>query len=1415
MPRTGAGRLAGRGLRVASGRIALTCIRHPLRTAVLLGGLLLWSPGALSEHYTIPLLVPAGASGEAQGVVRILNGTEASGTVRIYAIADDGARTGPAAFTLNPSAAVEFTATDMASGNADLGLSGGIGTDVGDARLEIETDLDIVPLAFVRAADGTLSAMHDTVRGASADESGQYTYDVPIFNPSTEMTRVSRLRLINPGDAEAAVTIGGRDDSGAQATGGDVTLMLAAGGAKTLTAQQLEAGDTDITGQLGAGTGNWRLTVSSDQPLEVVNIVASTAGHWNNLSTTAVRGAAPANLAAFNGRFVDRAVIYRTREAVATLHAAAGERFSETVESDGATATYSGGYGYEPIGPDAGRLTLSYDDGDACAASLYFASRTSGWFASHCTGADYPAEGTWLGGSWSSEDGEDDDGTAMETAYEVNDALPGVPTSGFFIPAVTSGGSVTASASGTTISLNSGGYIELNDGTLYTCASADGCSIVNGTVTSGTVTGRAPGAGEVDRFPSFRTAANPGDQTYTVGTAIDTLTLPEASGGNGELTYSLSPSVSGLTFNATTRQLTGTPSAAGTHAMTYTVTDEDGDTDTLAFTITVSAGTATEGFLGVCQVGMILSSGQSCTYPGTTDEFSVNVRGRGSFLGRLAGIRIRINNETIDGRVYDFEASHQGDGVWRIDRVAGSTEPPASVDIPDANLRAALAIQLGKTQDDPIYELELATLRELDAYNKGIQSLQGLQYATGLQRLDLGEGTHFDSASSEWVNSNRVSDLTPIAGLVNLTHLYLDHNAISDLSPLAGLENLQVLTLRLNRLRAGIEDISPLSGLTRLQSLSLSVNNVSDLSPLSGLLALQVLSLTNNLISDVSPLAGLTGLTSLHIGINRVENIEPLSGLTGLQRLWIGPNPVADISPIATLNRLENLYLGSTRVSDLAPVSGLANLRVLYLGSTRIEDISPLAELTALTHLYLDRNGLTDISPLRGLTELDDLQLARNDIVDVSPLSGLVNLRSLDLYGNEISDAGPLARNPGLGDGDRVDIRENPLDRASIEVHVPGLSGRGVDVRFTEILVTADDLPQLFNDNVFVLPVAENLSTDRLPLERYASRFFERFSDDFDFLFFLSNLEHGEDSTRRYLGAHFNVRNDTRGIGLETRTGSGWGSDATLQSVLHFVNWFGISNGPTLHEVMHRWANFIVDEHRPHWGFSSANGQLGGFDAADLVSLGDNRYTAGHFTTAGHAANDKPYSPIELYLAGFIPPADVPDLLVANDAAALRDETGRIVVADSGFPIFTASSLSTLTVSDIVAEHGDRIPGSTRSQKDFRAATILLIDRDHPASREQLEFVSESVSWFGYAGEDEHPRSYNFHEATGGRATLSMDGLSRSQSVPGISNTLGVASPAVRTLLRESLQPGWTPGEPLDALLEGGSESCLSVGMCP
>ena len=78
------------------------------------------------------------------------------------------------------------------------------------------------------------------------------------------------------------------------------------------------------------------------------------------------------------------------------------------------------------------------------------------------------------------------------------------------------------------------------------------------------------------------------DYTYTAGAAIADVVLPEASGGAGELTYSVSALPTGLSFDAATRTLSGTPTAE-TNGITivYTATDEDGTTDTLTFTITV------------------------------------------------------------------------------------------------------------------------------------------------------------------------------------------------------------------------------------------------------------------------------------------------------------------------------------------------------------------------------------------------------------------------------------------------------------------------------------------------------------------------------------------------------------------------------------------------------------------------------------------------------------------------------------------------------------------------------------------------------------------------------------------------------------------------------------------------------------
>ena len=178
----------------------------------------------------------------------------------------------------------------------------------------------------------------------------------------------------------------------------------------------------------------------------------------------------------------------------------------------------------------------------------------------------------------------------------------------------------------------------------------------------------------------------------------------------------------------------------------------------------------------------------------------------------------------------------------------------APVSIPDANLRAVIEAALGKASGALITVSEMATLTSLDVRNKGIRSLTGLEFATNLTSLDLGA----EDVENGPINSNDISNLSPLSGLTNLTWLILNRNSVSDISALSGLTNLTWLHLWDN----SVSDLSPLSGLTNLTGLDLNGNGVSDISALSGLTNLTWLVLMVNSVSDISPLVANTGLGS-------------------------------------------------------------------------------------------------------------------------------------------------------------------------------------------------------------------------------------------------------------------------------------------------------------------------------------------------------------------------------------------------------------------------------------------------------------------------------------------------------------------------------------------------------------------------
>ena len=393
-------------------------------------------------------------------------------------------------------------------------------------------------------------------------------------------------------------------------------------------------------------------------------------------------------------------------------------------------------------------------------------------------------------------------------------------------------------------------------------------------------------------------------------------------------------------------------------------------------------------------------------------------------------------------------------------------EPSTVVAFTNAALETAVRTALRIPRGHPILpegDNGLDTLTRLTATRKNIDNLRGLEGATILTTLDLGQ-------------NNEISDLSPLQNLTTLTTLDLADNKITDFSPLSGLTTLTTLDLGQN----AIVNVASLPLLTSLVTLDLADNKITDVSNLSNLSGLETLDLRNNDVGDVTPLSTMTSLKRLYLrgnmnltnvkllvklkatsgtsiditlprpvtfrdeylaarlreALNRIlsptlqdddsifpedmemltdfdasspisgEEIVNLTGLetaTGLTTLNLSGNQIVSLSPLARLESLTNLNLSSNSISSLSSLSRLTGLMTLNLNMNRISSVSSLSKLEALETLNLADNTISSLTALSGLINLTYLDLSTNRITDVLPLQGLSALRTLNLSGNVIT----------------------------------------------------------------------------------------------------------------------------------------------------------------------------------------------------------------------------------------------------------------------------------------------------------------------------------------------------------------------------------------------------------------------------
>ena len=256
--------------------------------------------------HMVPLFVSD--DGVRQGFVRVINHSEEAGDVRIEAVDDAGDSFDPLTLAVGAGQTVHFNSTHLENGDPEKGWDVGTGPGEGDWRLTLSSELDIEVLSYIRMiAGGFVTSMHDTAPAVDDDhgddsddghshgdddhhgDDAGHAYRIAIFNPGSNTSQVSRLRVINSGHHDADVEISGTDDHG-HASAGTVHISVPHGAARTFSAAELEAGGDGMEGALGDGAGKWRLTVRSDEPVTVMSLLQSPTDHLTNLS------AAPANL---------------------------------------------------------------------------------------------------------------------------------------------------------------------------------------------------------------------------------------------------------------------------------------------------------------------------------------------------------------------------------------------------------------------------------------------------------------------------------------------------------------------------------------------------------------------------------------------------------------------------------------------------------------------------------------------------------------------------------------------------------------------------------------------------------------------------------------------------------------------------------------------------------------------------------------------------------------------------------------------------------------------------------------------------------------------------------------------------------------------------------------------------------------
>lgn len=246
-----------------------------------------------------------------------------------------------------------------------------------------------------------------------------------------------------------------------------------------------------------------------------------------------------------------------------------------------------------------------------------------------------------------------------------------------------------------------------------------------------------------------------------------------------------------------------------------------------------------------------------------------------------------------------------------------------------------------------------------------------------------------------------LTDLSPLAGLVNTRELYCEGCNQKAVISIPYLPNLVALDLK----AGGLTTFPDLTKFENLRSLRLSYVDISEVAMSSNLKKIKKLELNETKIADFSFLVELDQLEKLALATPIKDSLRTLPELPHLSQLSASYLTTHDYSFLKKAKNVSVLALYENGIKDLSSIFLADSVKSLDLYGNKIEYIPPDVLPKGLEHITLGANPLAIFDSLEKLEKLDSLNLGYSNFSDWRSIEKLLGkLKILNVYQTNITE---------------------------------------------------------------------------------------------------------------------------------------------------------------------------------------------------------------------------------------------------------------------------------------------------------------------------------------------------------------------------------------------------------------------------